>query len=235
MPLHTLRDKMAFSERANSFLVGVAVLCAIITTSLMIRREFFRPSPPQRVTEVLEVTSPEQYARGGHRIGPDDATITIVEFADFECPFCRQAALGPLLMLRQRFGVQMAIVFRQSPGPGHRFAIPAARAANCAGEQGRFVEYHDVLFEKQDSLGLKSFRDFATSAGVPDLQQFDRCNGNQGEVPGVSADMAAAKAIGVRGTPALLVGRQLLIGVPDSVTLERIVARAIAEGELRTK
>lgn len=115
--VHALRGNIHFSERTNSFLVGVAVLCAIFTTSLMIRREFFRPSPTQQVTEVSEVASPEKYTSGGHRIGPDDATITIVEFADFECPYCRQAALGPLLMVRRQFGEQTAIVFRLANSP----------------------------------------------------------------------------------------------------------------------
>ncbi|MEO5799484.1 MAG: thioredoxin domain-containing protein [Gemmatimonadales bacterium] len=226
---------MKLREAGSSALVVVAVLCAVVTTAITIRREFFSTSAPGAVTEItnpnakpVRVDDWQKYATGGHRIGPANAPVTIVEFAEFECPYCKALALGPLEYIRAKYPGQVSIIFRQMPMSYHRFAYPAARAAECAGMQGRFEQFHDVVFAGQDSLGLKSFDEFAAAAGVGDLTTFSLCSKGSQALPGVQADIAAGKELGVRGTPTFLVNGGMMVGVPDTTVLERLIVKALA-------
>ena len=81
-------------------------------------------------------------------IGAENAPITIVEFSDFQCPYC-QKSVAVLKELRRLYGEKIRLVYRDYPGPNHPYATQAAEAAQCAGEQGKFWEYHDLLFERQ--------------------------------------------------------------------------------------
>ena len=81
-------------------------------------------------------------------IGPVNAPVTIVEFSDFQCPYC-QKSVGVLKELRRLYGDKVRVVYRDYPGPNHPHAPQAAEAAQCAGEQGKFWEYHDILFDRQ--------------------------------------------------------------------------------------
>lgn len=227
---------MKVREAASTVLVLAVVLCAVVSTAITVRREFFNGAGNGTVTEVpapnstpVRVDDWQKYAVGGHRIGSNDASVTIVEFAEFECPYCRSMALGPLQYIRDRYPNQVAVIFRQTPMPYHRFALPAARAAECAEAQGKFEAFHDALFLGQDSLGLKTFDEFAVSAGIEDLPGFKKCSKSSDPLPGVQADIAAAKALGVRGTPTILVDGGMLVGVPDTLVLERLVAQALAK------
>lgn len=233
----TLRSgRMTFRERASVVMVIVAVGCAVVTTAITVRREFFtNPASNLGVKELpgpgskpVHVSQWRDYAAGGHRIGAESAEVTIIEFAEFECPYCKAFALGPLRYVRQQFGQSVSLVFRQFPMPYHRFAYPAARAAECAAAQGRFEAFHDAVFAGQDSLGLKSFEEFAAIAGTPDLRAFSACATSAGPLPMVEQDIAAAKALLVRGTPTYIINGEMFVGVPDTASLERQVKAAIA-------
>jgi protein-disulfide isomerase len=150
-----------------------------------------------------------------------------LEFADFECPVCQSFANGALRAIRAQYPDKVAVIFRQWPLSYHRLAYPTARAAECAGAQERFEAFHDLVYSKQDSLGLKSYGQFAKDAGVPDLAAFETCNSSAAPIPSIEADIAAAKAVGGRGTPTILVNGLMLAGLPDSAKLEGYVQAAI--------
>lgn len=228
---------MTLREVASTAFVTLAVICAVVTTAITVRREFFAtPTMGRGVTELgapggrpVSVANWKQYAVGGHRIGTGTAAVTIIEFAEFECPYCKSLALGPLRYIRQKYGDVVSVIFRQSPMPYHRFAYPAARAAECAAAQGRFEQFHDALFEGQDSLGLKSFDEFAAAAGVKNLSGFTACTKSTAPLPVVVEDIAASKALGIRGTPTFIVNGEMLVGVPDTLVLERLIKTALAK------
>jgi protein-disulfide isomerase len=160
--------------RDGAFTVAL-VVCAAITTGLVIRREFFiAPVAPgaSAVQEPVLVDNWRSHLAKGVRFGSATAPVQLIEFADFECPFCASLHVN-LKALRDRHPSKVALSFVHFPLPGHRFAKPAARAAECAGEQGRFEAMHDRLFESQDQLGVKSWLEFATDSGVPDLKAFE--------------------------------------------------------------
>jgi protein-disulfide isomerase len=119
----------------------------------------------------------------------------------------------------------VALVYRHYPLPYHKNAVPAAQASVCAARQGRFEEYHDALFAQQDSLGLIPWTRLASTAGVPDVAEFQSCM--QSSVPGseIERDLQAGTRLGVRGTPAILVNERFISGAPPGV--EELVERAV--------
>lgn len=218
---------MKLSDGASNALVLVAVACALVTTGLRVWQEVRGPDVDVVVAPPRVVENAERYAVGGARLGRADARLTIVEFSDFECPFCAKAALGPLHELRTEFPQDLAIVYRHAPLPQHRFAIPAARASACADEQGRFEALHDLLFLKQDSIGLKSWSSFAVDAGVPDLASFDRCQQRPGSWQGLARDSTAVEELGIRGTPSFVVDGLLYVGAPPVEKIRALLRTTI--------
>ena len=148
----------------------------------------------------------------GHRLGPGDAKVTIVTFVDFECPYCQELALE-IKALRERYPESMAIVFRHFPLSQHANAWTAARASECAADQGAFWEYHDALFAGQELIGVRDWDDFAKDADLNlDFELFKQCVAKQDAIPSLSRDTLAAHKLGVTGTPTALVNNKLVAG-----------------------
>jgi protein-disulfide isomerase len=141
----------------------------------------------------------------GHRIGPEDAELTLVVFSDFECPACANFVTETYPEIQERYPGRTALVYRHWPLRQHRLAYPAARASECAAAQGRFVQFHDLLFSRPNELGITPFREFAADAGVSDLSAFDACFAKTEPVPSIEKDMEEAKRVGGTGTPTVIV------------------------------
>lgn len=135
------------------------------------------------------------FMRSGHRLGADTAPVTIVLFADFQCPFCRQAT-NVLRDIRRRYPGQVAVLYRHYPLSSHAYARRAALAAICAAKQGAFEAYHDQLFAHQDSIGTIGWTTFAEAAGVGDLAAFRQCIENPIAAATIADDSAAAASLG---------------------------------------
>ena len=141
---------------ANAF-TGLLTVCALIVVTLVMRREFFPPQTPSVATSYPQprvLTEWRDLASVGHVIGSPKARLKIVELSDFQCPFCNDLHLTLKLLLARHPG-EIAVVYRHFPLPArmHPFAQAAAIASECAAAQHKFVEYHDALFERQDSIG----------------------------------------------------------------------------------
>ncbi len=167
----------------------------------------------------------------GVRIGRGEASVQLVEFADFECPFCGNFH-QTLKMLRDRYPNQVALTYVHFPLPGHRFALPAARAAECAGEQGRFEAMYDRLFEQQESFGLRPWTEFAVEAGVPDSAAFDTRIIEHGAnpTPRIAEGTLLGKELDVQGTPTLVINGWKLGRPPNLEELDGMV-KAILGGK----
>jgi protein-disulfide isomerase len=163
-------------------------------------------------------------------IGNPTAPIKLVEFADFECPYCRRAD-STYRKVAARFGPRLAMVFIHDPLKIHRFAMPAAQAAECAAEQGRFDAYHDQLYDKQDSLGLKSWLSLAVAAGVRDSAGFQDCINRGRGAARIQRGLAAAKQFGVNATPTILINGWRFWSPPTESQLDSTIdALLIREG-----
>ncbi|HWC26253.1 MAG TPA: Na+/H+ antiporter NhaA, partial [Solirubrobacteraceae bacterium] len=155
-----------------------------------------------------------------HIRGPADAPLTLVEYSDFECPFCARAT-GVGRELRARFGDDLRYVFRHLPLTDvHDHAELAARAAESAGVQGRFWEMHDQMFAHPDQLEIEDLLGYAADIGL-DVEQFARDLDDARHAARIRDDVASAEASGARGTPTFFIGEQRHIGPYDAATLAR--------------
>ncbi|TAL58267.1 MAG: hypothetical protein EPN86_00445 [Nanoarchaeota archaeon] len=108
-----------------------------------------------------------------YSIGPNDSKITMVEYGDFQCPFCGES-YPTIKKLQKEYNGTMRLVYKNFPLPFHPQAWPAAEAAECAGEQGRFWQYHDKLFENQPALSAENYGKWAQELGL-DMGKFKQC------------------------------------------------------------
>lgn len=162
-----------------------------------------------------------EYANEGNRIGPDNAAVTIIEFGDYECPFCQRVA--PILQsVVEAHPGDVALVYRHLPLSYHRQAYPAARLAECAADQTWFAPVHQRLYELTD-LSTLSPRAVGEAAGVPDLPRFLSCAADTAKVDRIEQDVAAARRLDVRSTPTILVNGLQLASLPDSAQLFELV------------
>lgn len=152
--------------------------------------------------------------------GPIDAPLTLVEYGDFECPFCARAT-GVANELRERFGDELRYVFRHLPLVDvHPHAELAARAAVAAAAQGRFWEMHDLLFARQGELEYEDLAGYAAHLGL-DVERFLRDLEDEATAARVRADVASAEASGARGTPTFFIADARHTGPHDTETLSR--------------
>jgi protein-disulfide isomerase len=135
-----------------------------------------------------------------------------------------------LRTLRERYPTQVDLSIVHYPLNGHAFAEPAARAAECAGEQGRFEPMHNSLFVGSRQLRLKPWREFAAEAGVADLAAFESCVESKSPVPRIVDGAKLADDLGVRGTPTLIVNGWMLGQPPTAQKLDQMV-RAVLAGK----
>ena len=162
-----------------------------------------------RDTPVLPVTAslPQLGLGDAHRLGNPQATIGIVEFSDYQCPYCRgfQQQLYPRLKKEYVDSGVVQFIHKDLPLTRiHPQAMPAALAAECAGAQGRFWEMHDALYE--NALDPALYAGLARRLGL-DTEKFSACRGNPASERSIWRDVAEARRLGISGTPSFLIGR----------------------------
>ncbi len=182
-----------------------------------------------QVTILIEPPRVE-VAATGPSIGPDDAAVTIIEFSDYQCPFCRQAEPS-LWEIMDRFPTQVRWVFRHFPLVGiHPDAMSAAEATVCADKQGMFWEMHRVIFNNTHRLNLAALAEYAEEVRL-DSEAFARCMDEGGGAAVVEADIREAEAAGVTGTPAFFINGIAYSGAMPVEELEAIILRELAQLE----
>ena len=135
--------------------------------------------------------------------GPADAKVKIIEFSDYQCPFCSQAdaLIGQVLTANP----DVAFVYKQFPLTSiHPNALPAAKAALAAGKQGKYWEMHEILFKNQRALGADQLKEYAKQAGL-DVPKWEKDMNSQEITDQINNDMKEAQAAEVRGTPTIFV------------------------------
>lgn len=156
-------------------------------------------------------------------LGAEDAPITIVEFADFQCPYCQRHVLETYPLLLEDFGDQIRFVYKDFPLTRiHEQAVPAALAAQCAQEQGQFWEYHDLLFSDQMELGDEAYMAYAEELGM-DAATFSACYNEGRYTDLIQADFDLGVRFGVNATPTFFVNGIRVVGAqPYSVFADLI-------------
>lgn len=158
-----------------------------------------RPSPDKKVMVAFD-DDPVK--------GKSDAPVTIVEFSDYQCPFCRRFHNEVLPRIEEEYisTGKVRYIFRDFPLSFHKKAVPAAIAANCAGEQGKYWVMNDFLFNNPSKLDTESVLSSAGELGL-DNEKFRKCVKSDSYEAEINEDFQKGREYGVKGTPSLFIGR----------------------------
>lgn len=190
------------------------------------------PAVPEQEETVVTASS-GRTVDGVHIKGPDDAKVTIIEYSDFQCPFCKRYYDTAYKQIQTAYPDDVKLIFKDFPLGFHAQATPAAEAAECAGAQGWFWEYHDLLFENQDewsNVGRASFDKYAEELGL-NMETWANCVNNREYKANVEADFQEGQQKGVRGTPAFLINGNLVSGAQPFSTFQAEIDAALAVPE----
>lgn len=167
-------------------------------------------------------SSPESPPSSDHpQRGGDNAAVTIVEYSDFQCPYCRQVE-SSLRQVMKKYGDQVRLVYMDFPLPFHQHAMEAAMAARCADEQGQFWSYHDALIENPSALSTPALKTTAAQLGL-DPVGFDACLDDHKYEGSVVADRTQGERIGAHGTPYFIVGSRPMSGAQPASAFESAI------------
>jgi protein-disulfide isomerase len=163
-------------------------------------------------------------AVGEAAVGPEQAPVTVVEFADYQCPYCRQEE-PTMKRVREQFKDKIKYSYRDFPLPMHPFAQKAAEASRCAGEQGQYWQYHDHLFANAD-LGVPVLKSTARDLKL-DGDKFDKCLDSAEKAEAVKKDLGQGKSLGITGTPTTFVNGYTLNGAVSYESLSELIQTQI--------
>ncbi len=211
-PLDQVRDQVVQFVRAQKARAFYQKLYAEAKAEVLL--------PPYRPPRV------EVAAEGPSR-GPEKAPITIVEFSDFECPFCSRAE-GTVAQVLGAYGDKVRLVYRDFPLPMHPHAEKAAEAAHCAGDQGKYWEMHGRLFANQQALDIPALKKHAGELKL-DQVKFDKCLDSGAKAKQVEAGRKAGEELGVTGTPAFFVNGMMLSGARPFEEFKSLIDSELAQ------
>lgn len=216
-------------ERLLSILLTAAAL--VIAFSIA-RREFFGGRSSQDLVNSGRQSAAfepewESSLEIGVPGGVPSAPVQIVQFADLECPACREFEVRTLSVARDQYGDRLGAAYVHFPLPYHRFARIAAQAAECADTQGRFQPFVTTVYARQDSIGLKPWVSYALDAGIVDTAAFDRCLRADEPSPRIQAGFELGQRLGVRGTPTVIINGWRFNSPPSLTDLTRTIGELL--------
>lgn len=185
-----------------------------------------QPSPQPAAQPAINM---EQLIDDDDVKGNSNAPVTIVEWSDFECPFCARFYRDTLPQIQSEYidTGKVKLVFRDFPLGFHANAQKSAEAAECAGEQGMFWEMHDKLFDEGVTGGVTSFKQYAADLGL-DQSEFDSCLDSGRMASETAKDMQDGQRAGVSGTPGFIINGQLVSGAQPFANFKRVIDAALA-------
>jgi protein-disulfide isomerase len=170
----------------------------------------------------------EQVGESGPSRGLENARVTIVEFSDFQCPYCGQFE-PELKRLVAAYPTQLRLIYRNMPIPSlHPEAQKAAEAAICADKQGKFWEMHDTLFSEQSALDVTALKEKAKRLGL-DTAKFDVCLDTGEAVPALNADLSEAQRLGLEATPSTFINGRFVNGAVSYDDLNALIKDELKE------
>ena len=164
--------------------------------------------------------------------GSTKPAVTIVEFSDFECPFCSEVQ-NTLKQVMQTYGKDVRLVFKHMPLEGHRNSLPAARAAYCAAEQDRFWQFHDALFASRN-LSPALFEEIANDLGLG-LPKFRACLDSEHSRTAIVKDIETARLFRIESTPSFIINGKLIKGAVSFADFQKIIERELSQRAVQTQ
>ena len=202
-------------------LAGAGLLAIVLVTAYAAQRLAQPAAPTSVASQSLATDDPS--------LSPASAPVTLIEYGDFGCPTCRAwEKAGVLKAARQEYGDKLRFVWRDFPVITAE-SPKAAEAGRCAYDQGKFWEYHDLLYERAPALSVNDLKAYAVELGL-EAAQFDQCLDSGQHKSTVDQETQAAFQLGFRGTPSFLLNGQPLIGPPTLPYLEQLINQRLAGG-----
>ncbi|MBW3655682.1 MAG: DsbA family protein [Gemmatimonadetes bacterium] len=215
-------------ERAMTM---VLTLCAVLFAAILVKREFLDGNAPvtyaERSTVPERVGNWDELLANGIALRSPGARVVVVEFADLECPACRQFHMR-LDKAAADLNTEVGLVMLHFPLNTHRFAQPAARALECAAAAGAAARFVDVAYAKQDSFGLKPWTGYAAEAGVRDTVAFAACARDTAPVERVERGRRIGEGMDLRGTPMVIINGWRFPSPPSDTQLRGAIKALIA-------
>ena len=160
-------------------------------------------------------------------IGSDNAPVTIIEFSDYQCPYCQVWYQQVYQQLLAAYPNKIRFVYRDLPLSSHPEALPSAEAADCAGEQGAYWKYHDALFGQQYGLNRAAYEHYAADLGL-DSKAFAACLDSRRYESEVQADANDAASVGISSTPSFVINGRILIGALPFSDFKAVIDEELA-------
>lgn len=225
-------------SRLNYFFVPLAIIIAgaMISGAVVYSSKYKSNLKEGTKKVVLSETNQKEEIVGQKRVkvsqdddpqkGNDQAKVVIIEFSDFQCPYCARAT-ATVKQIEKTYGDKIKFVYRDFPLSFHKNALKAAQAAECADDQGKFWEYHDLLFEKQaewrESEEVnKIFKKYGKDLNL-NSKEFDKCLDSEKYKDEVLKDQKDGQAAGVEGTPAFFVNGRLISGAQPFSVFQKVI------------
>jgi protein-disulfide isomerase len=229
----TEEDVSAFYEENRDKLGGATLeqVADRIRTFLEAQRENQAVAALRERAEVTIHLEPPRLAvkPDGPSRGPEGARVTIVEFSDFQCPYCKRV-LPTLDTVLKKYPEDVRLVYRHLPLRSHRRARPAAEAALCAGEQDEFWPYHDKLFENPRALEDEDLFRYAGELEL-DAERFEQCYSEKRFADQVDADLQEARSVGISSTPTFVVNGVVISGAKPVEAFTRVIDAELARAD----
>jgi protein-disulfide isomerase len=202
---------------------GEAIKSFLVQQRTLAARQQYMDGVRAKVATRVMLDPPRQIIAKANRPakGPQNAPIEIVEFSDFQCPFC-ESAFPTVNQVLNTYGDRIHFVYRHYPLVIHPRARPAAEAAQCAAEQDKFWQFHDKLFGDQSRLTDDDFKNDAAQLGL-DTAQFNGCVDSHKYTAEIDTDIQAGNEAGVSGTPAFYINGRMLSGAQPFEAFKRII------------
>jgi len=197
--------------------------------TLAVRQQYLDGLRAKVVTRIM-LDPPRQVVAKADRPskGPETAPIEMIEFSDFQCPYC-ESAFPTVNQVLSTYGDRIHFTYRHYPLAIHPRARPAAEASQCAAEQGKFWPFHDKLFGDQSKLGDEDFKQYAVQLGL-NAAQFNACVDSHKYSAEIENDIHAGDEAGVSGTPAFYINGRMLSGAQPFEAFKSVI-----EEELNAK
>lgn len=220
----------------NPYFIPAAIIVAgaIIGASVLYSNTAVRknaPSPSGSELNAAVVAAEGNIIDNGDpMLGDPNAPVTIVEFADFQCPFCGRFFVDAFPQIKEKYIAtgKVKFIYRDFPLPSHPMAQPAAEAAECANEQDRFWQYHDYIFAHQNELSIENLKMWASAVGL-DIARFNSCFDSHKYAAEIKKDADDGKLAGVNGTPTAFINGKMLVGAVPFEQFQSVIDEELAK------
>jgi len=233
-------EKVSFTVSKVRLWQGISAILAILIVFLWMNPDFGKAQGAQVAAQTgnAPTQAPEEAPARLDDVDEDDdpvlgkanAPVTIVSFEDYQCPFCKRAFEQTFPQLKKEYidTGKVKYVYRDFPLSFHPNAEPAAEAAECADEQGKFWEYHDAVFQNQDRLGKELYLELAGKLGL-DANKFTQCIESGKYKQEVGDDFNYGSSIGVSGTPTFFINGVKLVGAQPYEAFKQLIDAELAK------